>query len=516
MNPNSLFWPDVIDFIGLTSIGLYIFLCMIFVSGFAVLHLTFPNGLPFFIGEACLLLGFILLIVKLIITRGWRLWHCLWAAYAVWILWATWCGTRNGTFLAFRHAALFYYAFFALLGYSFYNRRIFLSPLVYWPLLIMLILSLSVKLTAPYYYFSSVVLAMVLIFRLHSKGLRWILAASLVLWYFQFMFGGSRSHLAGSLAAVVFISTFLIFAIFNWKLRYRLIIFTGVLIFIGLGVKYFSDPNSVKSLTMPAELLQHYYKNKSFVDARKGSYVMPSFPVKLYDDNVDDRRVRSGSFSFLQNAASSGAVQVCHTIDANARVVQSSHPANANAGVVQSGHSTKTIPCVDQAGHSAKAGPMKMRNAPRELGNVYGNIMFRWYIWEDMWDDLVQTHSLWGVGFGKPQRSRSLEILNWGQSEWSRDGWIAPHNSYFHMIYRAGIIGVLIIIGMAMTFIHLLKFFMARHSVTGIFLLSILVYWMVMANFLVILELPYNAVLFWVLFGMTVAYTRSAENHERH
>ena len=64
MNQNKLSWLDLIDCIGLINIGLYILLCSIFVSGFAVVHVTLPNGLPVFVSEWCLAFNVLLLTIK--------------------------------------------------------------------------------------------------------------------------------------------------------------------------------------------------------------------------------------------------------------------------------------------------------------------------------------------------------------------------------------------------------------------------------------------------------------------
>jgi len=50
-----------------------------------------------------------------------------------------------------------------------------------------------------------------------------------------------------------------------------------------------------------------------------------------------------------------------------------------------------------------------------------------------------------------------------------------------------------------------LRFTRARDT-TGFFLVAILVYWIVVANFLVTLELPFFAIPFWCLLGLTWAY----------
>ncbi len=142
----------------------------------------------------------------------------------------------------------------------------------------------------------------------------------------------------------------------------------------------------------------------------------------------------------------------------------------------------------------------------RSLGIAYGNIVFRLLIWRDMRDEILEKKAVWGINWGKPQRSKSLEILRLAEGEWARDGWITPHNSYFHIIYRAGIIGVFLIISFFVTLWRVIKDFARAKSVVGGLLIGIFIYWLTIANFLVFLEFPYNAIPFWSLFGMTLAY----------
>ncbi len=144
----------------------------------------------------------------------------------------------------------------------------------------------------------------------------------------------------------------------------------------------------------------------------------------------------------------------------------------------------------------------------RPLGIEQGTIFFRLFIWRDMIKQLSDKKPVFGFDFGRPFRSRNLAILNWGQSECRKDGWIAAHNSYLEIVYRAGIVGILFILGIFTAVAILTKEFLQRKSVTGILLCGALISWLAMANFLVILELPYNAIPFWSLFGMTFAYSR--------
>ncbi len=144
----------------------------------------------------------------------------------------------------------------------------------------------------------------------------------------------------------------------------------------------------------------------------------------------------------------------------------------------------------------------------RTLDTDEGNIVFRLFVWRDMAREFIQEPKAWvgGFSFGHPQRSRSLEVVNMAGGEWSRDGWITPHNLFFHIIYRAGILGLFLIGALFFMIGGLVKDFFNLNSVAGGLLVGVLVYWLVLSSFLVILEFPYNAILFWTLFGITWAY----------
>ncbi|PIW64291.1 MAG: hypothetical protein COW13_00950 [Candidatus Omnitrophica bacterium CG12_big_fil_rev_8_21_14_0_65_50_5] len=100
----------------------------------------------------------------------------------------------------------------------------------------------------------------------------------------------------------------------------------------------------------------------------------------------------------------------------------------------------------------------------------------------------------------------SLEILRWAEWEWRKDGWIEPHNSFFHMLYRAGIVGVGLVALIFWSLAHLIIFALRKRSWSLILLSAVLLNWMVAANFLLIFELPYTAIPFWLIMGMTWAY----------
>ncbi len=146
------------------------------------------------------------------------------------------------------------------------------------------------------------------------------------------------------------------------------------------------------------------------------------------------------------------------------------------------------------------------------------NAVFRLLIWRDMLTELVNEKPIFGFSLGRPLRSRSLEMLHWGDGDWARDGWIEPHNSYLHIIYRTGIVGILLISSFLFILFKMIKHFILIKSTTGILLCGIIINWFVAANFLVILELPYTAIPIWTIYGMTFAYcykTRKTDSREK-
>ncbi len=133
------------------------------------------------------------------------------------------------------------------------------------------------------------------------------------------------------------------------------------------------------------------------------------------------------------------------------------------------------------------------------------NILFRVFIWRDMIKEFLKHKPIFGFSLSYPQRSTSIEILDMAHGEWMRDGWIAPHNSYLHFIYRGGIVGLVVILLMWGGIIYLIRTFIKCRHVVGLLAVSLLVYWCVLANFNVVFEFPYHAIAFWSLFGVLLA-----------
>jgi len=61
-------------------------------------------------------------------------------------------------------------------------------------------------------------------------------------------------------------------------------------------------------------------------------------------------------------------------------------------------------------------------------------------------------------------------------------------------------------------FCSMIKDFVSLKSLPGVLLCSILITWLISANFLPILELPYNAIPFWSLWGVGLGYLKELKN----
>ena len=137
----------------------------------------------------------------------------------------------------------------------------------------------------------------------------------------------------------------------------------------------------------------------------------------------------------------------------------------------------------------------------------FNNALWRLLVWEDMLRDLFKNNVILGVNFGKPFVSIQLAKKRWSQSP--QVGWVEPHNSYIHILYRAGLFGLFLISLIWLSWIMLLINFIKLRDIKGIFLSSALLFSLVLAFFIVFLELPYLAIPFWSLFGLAYGYLAS-------
>ena len=450
--------------IGLMLIGVASFFYSVMTSDFAEIAIR-PGFLdfPIFIGEILLFICLLLLSVKIVLgTIRFERWHGWLMVYLLWVVTKALWGYFHGGPLAFRHAALFYYPVFTVLGYYFYRHN-FVSRRMKVILVTVLGYCLLTDNVTTYFLWAYVIFYVILTLSLKNNMMRNILLGGgvlLFLFKFPMLFSSSRSHMIGMTSVFVF---FIVSgAVIVYRKNPRLgILLPGVLGLVFLiGIFRYSDKNALTTLLTPAQAREKFAEYDAYLTEHEKDYVFRVLPYRLYHDNQD--------FS-------------------------------------------AAAPLKEEWGAEGTEGAQGNRRY-RPLDTAYGNIAFRIFIWRDMWRELLAERPWFGFSFSRPQRSKSLEILDMARVVWSHDGWITPHNSYLHILYRAGLLGLAMIVFVGGFFIKLVRDFAGMRSLPGILLCSLILYWMAIANFLVFLELPYNAIPFWTVFGLAAAYRRELKS----
>jgi len=589
---------------GIYFLGLICLLYSTLFRDFAELNIQ-PPGLdfPIFIGE--IFLGMYLVLLLSQAKRFFvplKLWHIALFLYGVWIVDNAFHGYRTYGPLAFRNAALFYYSFFAVIGFFLYSKEMFTQRAVVFILSVLLAAKLIVGINN-FYIYPCLILSVILFFKIENRRVRFLFLLPLLYiparnlnaqthFFGGFFFIGARARIIGHIFAFLFLSVVLGLTFFKFKNKRRWIIFCGVVFLLVGSVFQFADPTTVKSLTHFDELARMYHETEEVIKER--GYRKREIPeVRLYTkENWDIGKVLSWRMaqtvpSFKKEdkknikAVKAIVAEMVReqqaTIEKNAlaikqekekelerlqlnespalssespvdsmvpqpKVSQESqrnvvgHPGVANqddvltkiaeiekekdreldemVGIEQGKtynqvkaliqfYNLGTEISVDETLRTAIIPPS------RDLGGAINTILFRFYIWKDMLAELYRHKAVWGMNWGWPQRSPSIETLGWASMEWGKDGWITPHNSLLHFIYRGGIIGVLLIVVLLSRLIFLTVDFVKMKSSIGILLISIFVYWLAVASFSVFLEFPYSAIPFWGLLGLTMGYHQS-------
>lgn len=493
----------IIDSTGLILIGLFSLGYCLFSRRFAELHISFFFlDFPVFVGEVLLFLCFTLLLIK------WKFrpekftgWHYLIFSYFGFVLMKTSLGYLRWGPLAFRHSALFYYPLFAVFGYSFYRKSFFINKKINFliPLLFIFIL----RFTDFYNYFvlTCFILAFVLINAQNQKVIKYpLLVLLLIATPFKQLFLTSRMMLISNLLVMVYFAI-AVFFILRIKMIYRIVAASVFILFISSGILMIADTNAVKSLIKCRDLIDLYHTYNKVIASRKDDFVMRELKeVRLY--NKEEKSLlafKSEPLVFL----SSGIEKQPETKEASLKMSEDTEkqPETKEA-------SLKMLEDKEQQRVDKKQKQQVVAEKPllRSFETAQGNSLFRIFIWKDVLSQIKNEKPVFGFDFGKPFRSKNIEILGWAPGEWERDGWVATHNSYLDILYRAGVMGIIFILTVFIVLFWMIKEFLDIRSVTGILLCGVLINWLMAANFLEILELPYNAIIIWSLFGMTLAY----------
>jgi len=544
-----------LDMIGLTLIGLTFIGYVLHGSNFAEINIQFSFlNFPVFIGEILLFICLICF-VGTSTQRGVNLkklnkWHWLIIGYFSFVLIKAFLGYRTWGPLAFRHAALFYYPVFAVFGYTFYRKEYFANNRNLLILIVIIFFLIYFRLTQRW-LFSCFILSCILIKKLSNKNIKWFLLVLLFLITpYRDLFRASRMMMVSNFVASIFLIVSLIFFVKFKKIEYKVILIIGGILIVSVAMYRFADGNALKTIVNLNGLKEAFEVFDARVQAGKKDYKMKNLKkVQIYNKNIyvtieqvktkvrsnivaslndnDDYQTRKNSenkrrdvVEIVKNISTEeiknevikrdAGVDEKKVEEAFYRVVEKKlSQANQKQ---KNFASEKVVEEIKERAIEKEKEIALMRSTSgmnqdkRDIKGAYNSAVFRLLIWRDMFEELWNSKPIFGFAFGKPLRSISLEIIEWGGTAWERDGWIAAHNSFFHIIYRAGLIGIfLIFINIGVLMKMYLKSLKCR-SLIGILLCAIIVNWLVAANFLLILELPYTAIPIWTIYGVTFAY----------
>ncbi len=552
-----------VAFFGLSSIVLFSFgYISLFAKSLAELNVKFSFlNFPIFAGEILL---FVCLLLFLCMHRcsadpkKFTKQHYLILFYCIFIVSKALYGYLNWGPLALRHAALFYYPVFGVLSYAFF-RKDFLNRRKSLLLLVVISTMFITKGNSDYWTPSLILLGFIFIKSYPSKMINYIMfLAFLVIIPYRQLFHICRMMIVSNfLTGIYLIVTLPLILRTSKEIKLAFIMLTASVIILGVFV--FTDYGAVKSIVSFRKMEEQFRSADAIIRAGMGQFQMKELKeVRIYNpDKVAEKDsevgvalsrvppvkrrelMRNTYESIEEKAANSTSVSAGTEVQEKGNGEQFNVPtvANINSEVqekdngeqfnaptvaninnevqekdngeqfnapnVASINDEAEITFIDSVKQNAPSEFVKKQNASWADN---GSAVFRLVIWRDLLRDLAKEKPVFGFDFGKPFRSKSLEILNWGTGDWARDGWIETHNSFLHIIYRTGVIGVLLIFSFLIMLFRMIRKFILAKSFTGVFLCGIIINWFVAANFLPVFELPYSAIPIWTIYGIALAY----------
>lgn len=489
---------------GLFILGFYCFGVSIWGSDFAKLRIPLPFlKFPIFIGEMVMLLcmgicGWFIYTKKIVLIGLQRFFAAYLGCVVLWT--AVECISPGGSLLALRNAVLFFYPIFAFFTYFFYDPAFFSRKSVQISLAILLWLSNIISHFGFHNFICSILFFIVLYKGAPLSKRNILIVAALFLWSYRNIFSGERTWLVASVLTGLFLIFVFVTYFLKWEKPWKLLtVFMAGVLFLLVSF-HFADKVGLKTLIrIPKQMIQDYPKYNSLIQQKE--ILCHSEKSSCFDPFVQWLKKHSGGRDiYLYKIQEKLGVVVPQV-----KVVQQVTQEQQQPGV-------ELVPKLHQVKVVQKPQPLVQRvveeqeTTYRHEDTAYDNVYFRLFIWRDMLVELWEGKKIFGVGLAHPQRSHSIEILGWGFGEWSSVGWITPHNSFLGLIYRAGIIGIGLIVVIFVILYRLVRDFIDKRSVVGVLLCGIIIYGLISANFFLILELPYYAIPFWSIFGVTMAY----------
>jgi len=540
-----------LDNLGLVLIGLFSLGYVLFHKFLAERHIQFSFlDFPIFVGEILLFICLILFFAKYYnnapkLTK----WHYAIIGYFVFVVAKALYGYCTWGPLAFRHAALFYYPVFAIFGYTFYRGKFFSNKMTY----LLVILIASIFIYGKFYGHWLLTLTFLGVIVIKSYSNRWtktlVFIAFFVLIPYKTFFHTSRMMIVSNFAVGIYFAGMMPF-ILGGKKKIKLLIAVIIGGVVLLGLLKVGDRNTVKSIVDFKQMAKVFKFSDERIAAKADGYkTNEKRAVKLYNpdkmigikfgkqpsdkgrgkmNTISIEQIREKVINVIAEEIRKGSLQgkikgdllsiITHQVKEEIDKVFTEKAKGVETGMDFLDKNTKEIirkvivKKVQEEVWRDFEKNLKVdvnKNIPVNPGVAEysnDNAVFRILIWRDMIVELIKKRPVLGFSFGKPLRSKSLEILNWGFGDWSRDGWIAAHNSYLHILYRSGIVGLLLIVSFLTLLFKMIRQFIRIKSLTGVLLCGIIINWFVAANFLLVLELPYTAIPIWTIYGLTLAY----------
>jgi hypothetical protein len=464
------------------------------VRDFAEAHVQFSFlNFPIFIGEFLLAGCLILFLIRWCLApQPLNKWHYLLIGYFGFVLLKAFIGYSHWGPLAFRDAALFYYLAFAVIAYyayrpDYFNNRFFI--LICYAALIAFFRTPKFN---DYWYFGSIALGLILAYCYPNRWFGAFIAVSvLILVPHYYLFYTCRAVI---LAVFVSLAFLVIMPIFFLKPDHRRVgLLTGFLFVLaaGLYVFHFSPNVSAKCIFNWSAIAEEMRRVNADIAVKKRYFKPEALTAHLYnpDNNTDhyDEPEADGQKATSQKMPA-GIPDKTRSLPQNSQddALTAETPLKSSTRLAEAPH----VLSEDQAIESSQV----------------GTSMFRLVIWGDALGDLKSRKPLFGFDFGKPFRSTGLEIIRTAMGEWERDGWICFHNAFLNIIYRTGVFGAAFITVLLWSFGYMTRIFIRTRSWPGLLLCACILSWLVIFGLAVMMELPYGAIPFWVLCGLTLAF----------
>ena len=321
-----------INWITLIVLGAFCYFYSIFWSNFSELNIRFSFlNFPVFVGE--ILLGFCLIMffLKCIFSPiKFNRWHYLILFYALFILGKAFHGYSQWGALAFRNAALFYYAAFAVIGYYFYSSRFFSNKFIKYALLSLLISSFFVIPVGPFianhtlfrglvhkaYYFNYLILILIFLMGLKVKRpLKYVIIALFMVLSYRSVWitvlAGRNGLVAGTLCYAFIFFIYLIYFL-DLHSKYKKIGILASLVLISLIFwNVAGNKLAAGSIINIKSILKAYRQQLSVIEERETSFSFANQVVKLYDRNKPDSGAKLRCEYYIVKAKFSQAGSGC-------------------------------------------------------------------------------------------------------------------------------------------------------------------------------------------------------------